>query len=66
MTDHEKSIYIIDLFGISAEKIAEIISKSQSTVYDKLRQRKSNKFITDDFHKLKSYCISNLKSISDL
>ncbi|SIS34264.1 hypothetical protein SAMN05421768_103674 [Chryseobacterium joostei] len=66
MTDHEKSIYIIDMFGISAEKIAEIVGKSQSTVYDKLRQRKSNKFITDDFNKLKSYCLSSLKSISEL
>ena len=47
ITPHEKAIHIIDLFGIKPKKEAEIIGKSQSVVYDKLKGYASNKFLDE-------------------
>lgn len=56
MTSHEKAIHLIDGLGISAKKTAEIIGKSQSVVYDKIKQVKSNRFLDEDYKKLISHC----------
>lgn len=66
MTAHEKSIKIIETFGMSAEKISKIVGKSQSTVYDKIRQRKSNKFLEADLEALLVFCQKSIKEISTL
>lgn len=39
ITSHEKSMQIIEAFGMNAEKIAEVIGKSQNTVYYKKKTK---------------------------
>lgn len=55
MSDHENAIKLIKDLGLTAKIIGEIIGKSQSVVYDKLKQYRSNKFIKEDFIKLLDY-----------
>ena len=63
MTPHEKAIHIIDLFGIKPKKVAEIIGKSQSVVYDKLKGYASNKFIDEQLELLQNFIKENAKKI---
>lgn len=63
MTPHEKAIYIIDLFGIKPKKVAEIIGKSQSVVYDKMKGYDSNKFLDEQLELLRNFIKENAKKI---
>ena len=63
MTPHEKAIHIIDLFGIKPKKVAEIIGKSQSVVYDKLKGYASNKFLDEQLELLQNFIKENAKTI---
>ena len=63
MTPHEKAIHIIDLFGIKPKKVAEIIGKSHSVVYDKLKGYASNKFIDEQLELLRNFIKENAKKI---
>lgn len=63
MTPHEKAIRIIDLFGIKPKKVAEIISKSQSVVYDKLKGYASNRFLDEQLELLQNFIKENAKKI---
>lgn len=63
MTPHEKAIHIIELFGIKPKKVAEIIGKSQSVVYDKLKGYASNKFIDEQLELLRNFIKENAKKI---
>jgi transposase len=63
MTSHEKAIKLISDLGISAKKIGEIIGKSQSVVYDKIKEYRSNRFLDEDFSMLLKHCE---KSINEL
>lgn len=63
MTPHEKAIHIIDLFGIKPKKVAEIIGKSQSVVYDKLKGYASNKFLDEQLELLRNFIKENAKNI---
>ena len=63
MTPHEKAIHIIDLFGIKPKKVAEIIGKSQSVVYDKLKGYASNKFLDEQLELLRNFIKENAKKI---
>ena len=63
MTAHEKAIHIIELFGIKPKKVAEIIGKSQSVVYDKLKGYASNKFIDEQLELLRNFIKENAKKI---
>ena len=63
MTPHEKAIHIIELFGIKPKKVAEIIGKSQSVVYDKLKGYASNKFLDEQLELLRNFIKENAKKI---
>ena len=63
MTPHEKAIHIIDLFGIKPKKVAEIIGKSQSVVYDKIKGYASNKFLDEQVELLRNFIKENAKTI---
>lgn len=63
MTTHEKAVHIIELFGIKPKKVAEIIGKSQSVVYDKLRGSDYNKFLDEQLEMLREFIIQNAKKI---
>ena len=63
MTPHEKAIHIIDLFGIKPKKVAEIIGKSQSVVYDKLKGYASNKFLDEQLELLRNFIKENANTI---
>lgn len=63
MTPHEKAINIIELFGIKPKKVAEIIGKSQSVVYDKLKGYASNKFLDEQLELLRNFIKENAKKI---
>lgn len=63
MTPHEKAIHIIELFGIKPKKVAEIIGKSQSVVYDKLKGYASNKFLDEQLELLQNFIKENAKKI---
>ena len=62
MTTHEKAIYIIDLFGIKPKKVAEIISKSQSVIYDKLKLN-DTRFSDEELKKIQIFIKENAKKI---
>ncbi|RQO37963.1 hypothetical protein DBR39_13835 [Chryseobacterium sp. KBW03] len=66
MTTHEKALKIINDLGMSAAKIAEILGKSQSTAYDKIKSRQYNKFSDIDFETIKTFCVEKLKEIKKL
>lgn len=66
MTTHDKALKIIIDLGMSATKVAEILGKSQSTAYDKIKGRAYNKFTDSDFETIKSFCIEKLKEIKQL
>ncbi|WP_312390813.1 hypothetical protein [Chryseobacterium sp.] len=63
MNSHEKTMIIVEKFGMCAEKIAEITNKAQSTIYDKLKQRKYNKFGEQDYNKIREYCFEAIEEI---
>ena len=63
MIPHEKAIHIIELFGIKPKKVAEIIGKSQSVVYDKLKGYASNKFLDEQVELLRNFIKENAKTI---
>ena len=63
MTPHEKAIHIIELFGIKPKKVAEIIGKSQSVVYDKIKGYASNKFLDEQVELLRNFIKENAKTI---
>lgn len=63
MTPHEKAIHIIELFGLKPKKVAEIICKSQSVVYDKMKGYDSNKFLDEQLELLRNFIKENAKNI---
>ena len=63
VTSHEKAIHIIELFGIKPKKVAEIIGKSQSVVYDKMKGYDSNRFLVEQLELLQNFIKENAKKI---
>lgn len=63
MTPHEKAIDLISNLGIAPKKIAEIIGKSQSVVYDKIKNYRSNEFLEEDYNKIKTYIVKYTKDL---
>lgn len=66
MTSHEKAIKLISDLGISAKKVGEIIGKSQSVIYDKIKEYRSNRFLDEDFEMLLNHCQKSIAKISKL
>lgn len=62
MTPHEKAINIIDLFGIKPKKVAEIIEKSQSVIYDKIKLN-DTRFSDEELKKIQAFIKENAKKI---
>lgn len=64
MTSHEKALKLISDLGISAKKVGDIIGKSQSVVYDKIKEYRSNKFLDEDFEILLKHCQKSIEEAS--
>ncbi|MFJ1424894.1 hypothetical protein ACILFS_01085 [Capnocytophaga canimorsus] len=65
-TDHEKTLIIIKELELSARQIAVAIGKTGSAVAKKQNQENGNKFLSEDFEKLKSFYIKKLEKIKTL
>ena len=61
MNYHKKTIELIETLGIKPKKIAEILGKSTSLVYHKLKSVQYHKFNENDFVLLACYTPEGLK-----
>ena len=59
---HEKTIELIETLGIKPKKIAEILGKSTSLVYHKIKSIQYHKFNENDFVLISDYINQNLKT----
>lgn len=59
MNYHGKTIELIETLGIKPKKIAEILGKSTSLVYHKLKSIKYHKFNENDFKAISDYIKKN-------
>ena len=55
MNYHEKIIELIETIGIKPKKLAEILGKSTSLVYSKMKSYKYHKFNEKDFELISEY-----------
>lgn len=65
-TAHEKTLMIINELELSARQVAVAIGKTGSAVAKKQNQENGNKFLPEDFEKLKSFYIKKLEKIKTL
>ncbi|CEN53394.1 hypothetical protein [Capnocytophaga canis] len=65
-TPHEKTLIIIKELELSARQVAVAIGKTGSAVAKKQNQENGNKFLSEDFEKLKSFYIKKLEKIKTL
>ena len=59
MDYHEKTIELIETLGIKPKKIAEILGKSTSLIYHKLKSVQYHKFNENDFKAISEYIKKN-------
>jgi hypothetical protein len=59
---HEKTIELIETLGIKPKKIAEILGKSTSLVYSKMKSSQYHRFNRNDFELISEYINKNLKT----
>lgn len=62
MNYHEKTINLIEVFGIQPKKINEILGLKYAA-YKKLNQINGNKFSEDDFKKISEYYKINITAL---
>ncbi|WP_312390529.1 hypothetical protein [Chryseobacterium sp.] len=66
MTTQDKCLLIIKELELSARQVAVAIEKAPSSASDKIKQNGSNRFLDEDFKKLKNYYIEKLKKIEEI
>lgn len=59
MNYHEKTIELIETLGIKPKKIAEILGKSTSLVYNKMKSTQYHKFNEKDFNAISEFVKKN-------
>ena len=59
MNYHEKTIELIETLGIKPKKIAEILGKSTSLVYNKMKATQYHRFNEKDFKAISDYIKKN-------
>lgn len=59
MNYHEQTIELIETLGIKPKKIAEILGKSTSLVYHKIKSTKYHRFNEKDFNAIYEYIKKN-------
>ena len=59
MDYHEKTIELIETLEIKPKKIAEILGKSTSLIYSKMKSYKYHKFNEKDFELISEYINEN-------
>ena len=59
MNYHEKTIELILTLGIKPKKIAEILGKSTSLVYNKMKSVQYHRFNENDFNLISDYIKKN-------
>ena len=59
MNYHEKTIELIETLGIKPKKIAEILGKSTSLVYNKMKSTQYHRFNRNDFELIYEYIYKN-------
>lgn len=59
MNYHEKTIELIETMGIKPKKIAEILGKSSSLVYNKIKSTQYHRFNENDFNLISEYIKKN-------
>lgn len=59
MNYHEKTIELIETLGIKPKKIAEILGKSTSLIYSKMKSYQYHKFNEKDFGLISDYIKKN-------
>ena len=59
MNYHEKTIELIETLGIKPKKIAEILGKSTSLVYNKMKSTQYHRFNRNDFNLISNYIKKN-------
>ena len=62
MNYHAKTIELIETLGIKPKKIAEILGKSTSLVYNKMKSTQYHRFNRNDFELISDYIKKNLKT----
>lgn len=56
---HEKTIELIETLGIKPKKIAEILGKSTSLVYNKMKSSQYHRFNENDFNLISEFVKKN-------
>ena len=59
MNYHLKTIELIETLGIKPKKIAEILGKSTSLVYNKMKSSQYHRFNENDFNLISAYIKKN-------
>lgn len=59
MNYHEKTIELIETLEIKPKKIAEILGKSTSLIYSKMKSYQYHKFNEKDFETISEYIKKN-------
>lgn len=59
MNYHEKTIELIETLGIKPKKIAEILGKSTSLVYNKMKSTQYHRFNEKDFNLISDFIKKN-------
>ena len=59
MNYHEQTIELIETLGIKPKKIAEILGKSTSLVYNKTKSTQYHRFNEKDFNAISDYIKKN-------
>ena len=59
MNYHEKTIELIETLEIKPKKIAEILRKSTSLIYSKMKSYKYHRFNRNDFELISDYIKKN-------
>ena len=59
MNYHEQTLELIETLGIKPKKIAEILGKSTSLVYNKMKSTQYHRFNEKDFNLISNYIKKN-------